>query len=75
MRTRLTSPRLPTVPVGTGDLFTGLLTANPAHGLYLAGAARNAASVLLEVLGRTIVEGEQEMQLGGVIDALVEKPE
>lgn len=71
MRTRLTSPRLPIVPVGTGDLFTGLLTANLAHGRDLVGAARNAASVLLDVLGRTIVEGEQEMQLGSVIDALV----
>ncbi|ROT97382.1 pyridoxal kinase [Altererythrobacter sp. FM1] len=75
MRTRLTSPRLPIVPVGTGDLFTGLLTANLSHGRDLVGAARNAASVLLEILGRTIVEGEQEMQLGSVIDALVENPE
>ncbi|MGQ3674222.1 pyridoxal kinase [Xanthobacter sp. TB0139] len=75
MRTRLTSPRLPIVPVGTGDLFTGLLTANLAHGRDLVDAARNAASVLLDVLGRTIVEGEQEMQLGSVINALVEKSE
>lgn len=75
MRTRLTSPRLPIVPVGTGDLFTGLLTANLSHGRDLVGAARNAASVLLEVLGQTIVEGEQEMHFGSVIDALVEKPE
>lgn len=75
MRTRLISPQLLIVSEGTGDLFTGLLTANPAHGLHLVGAARNAASVLLNVLGRTIVEGKQEMQLGSVIDTLVEKPE
>lgn len=63
------------MPVGTGDLFTGLLTANLARGRDLMDATRNAASVLLDILGRTIVEGEQEMQLGSVIDALVEKPE
>lgn len=70
MRTRLTSPRLPIVPVGTGDLFTGLLTASLAHGHTLVEAARDAASVVLDVLGRTMAEGEHEMQLGSVIDAL-----
>ncbi|WP_244629995.1 pyridoxal kinase [Brucella intermedia] len=69
---RLTSPRLPIVPVGTGDLFTGVVTANLAHGRDLVGAARNAAAVVLDVLGRTIAEGEHEMQLGSVIDALVQ---
>lgn len=72
---RLTSPRLPIVPVGTGDLFTGVLTANLAHGRDLVGAARNAAVVVLDVLGRTIAEGEHEMQLGSVINALVENIE
>lgn len=70
-RTRLASPRLPIVPVGTGDLFTGLLTANLAHGHALVEATRDAASVVLDVLGRTIAEGEHEMQLGSVIDALL----
>lgn len=69
---RLSSPRLPIVPVGTGDLFTGLLTANLAHGRNLVSAARDAAAIVLDILGRTIVEGEHEMQLGSVIDALVE---
>jgi pyridoxine kinase len=62
---------LPIVPVGTGDLFTGLLTANLAHGHALVEATRDAASVVLDVLGRTIAEGEHEMQLGSVIDALL----
>lgn len=70
--TRLTSPRLPIVPVGTGDLFTGLLTANLALDRDLVRAARNAAGVVLDILERTIVDGEYEMQLGSVIDALVE---
>ncbi|CAM5354483.1 Pyridoxine/pyridoxal/pyridoxamine kinase [Afipia felis] len=72
MHTRLASPRLPIVPVGTGDLFTGLLTANLAQGRNLVGAARNAAAVVLDILGRTIAEGEYEMQLGCVMDALVQ---
>lgn len=75
MPMRLASPRLPIVPVGTGDLFTGLLTANLAQGRNLVGAARNAAAVVLEILGRTIAESEHEMQLGSVIDALVENIE
>lgn len=72
MPVRLASPRLPIVPVGTGDLFTGLLTANLAQGRDLSRATRNAAGVMLDILGRTIAEGEHEMQLGSVIDALVE---
>lgn len=70
--TRLSSPRLPIVPVGTGDLFTGLLTANLAHGRDLVGATQDAAAVVLAILGHTIAEGEHEMQLGSVIDALVQ---
>lgn len=69
---RLASPRLPIVPVGTGDLFTGLLTANLAYGHNLVEAARNAAAVILDILRRTIAEGAHEMQLGSVIDALVQ---
>lgn len=70
-RTRLTSPRLPIVPVGTGDLFTGLLTANLAHGSVLIDATRDAAAVVLDVLGRTMAAGGHEMQLGSVIGALL----
>ena len=68
--TRLAIPRLPIVPVGTGDLFTGLLTANHTHGRSLIEAARDAASVLLDVLGRTIANGEHEMRLADVVEAL-----
>ncbi|MBR7653373.1 pyridoxal kinase [Brucella oryzae] len=70
---RLTSSRLPIAPVGTGDLFTGLVTANLANGLDLVGAAQNAAAVLLDVLGRTLSQGEYDIQLGSVIEALVPK--
>lgn len=69
-RTRLTSPRLPLVPVGTGDLYTGLLTAKLAHGGTLVEAARHAATIVLEVLRRTMAEGEHEMQLASVIETL-----
>jgi pyridoxine kinase len=68
--TRLTSPRLPMVPVGTGDLYTGLLTANLARDLTLVEAARRAAAIVLDVLGRTMAEGEHEMQLASVIETL-----
>ncbi|MEN5297609.1 pyridoxal kinase [Brucella sp. TWI559] len=69
--TRLTFPRLPIAPVGTGDLFTGLLTANLAHGSTLVDAARGAGAVVLDVLERTIASGQQEMRLASVIDALL----
>jgi len=69
-RTRLTSPRLPIVPVGTGDLYTGLLTAKLAHGFRLVEAARRAAATVLTILGHTIATGEHDMQLASVIDVL-----
>lgn len=70
-QTRLTSLRVPVVPVGTGDLFTGLLTADLVHGCSLTDAARNAAATVLRVVGRMAAHGEQEMQLGSAIDALL----
>lgn len=69
--TRLVSPRLPIVPVGTGDLYTGLLTARLTHGRSLVDAASEAAAIVLTVLERTIAAGEHEMQLGSTIDALL----
>jgi len=68
--TRLTSPRLPMVPVGTGDLYTGLLTASLARDLTLVDAARRAATIVLDILGRTMAEDEHEMQLASVIETL-----
>ncbi|MGL3822939.1 pyridoxal kinase [Sphingopyxis sp. R3-92] len=68
--TRLSSPRLPVVPVGTGDLFTGLLTASLARDVTLVDAARRAAATVLDILGRTMAEGEHEMQLASVMGTL-----
>lgn len=73
--TRLASPRLPIVPVGTGDLFTSILTANLTRGRNLASAAQNAAAVVLDVLRRTLAGGEPEMRLADVIEALIDIPE
>ncbi len=67
---RLSSPRLPMVPVGTGDLFTGLLTAGLARDLTLVEAVRRAAATILDILRRTMAEGEREMQLASVIETL-----
>ncbi|MGR4893477.1 pyridoxal kinase [Sphingopyxis sp. LARHCG72] len=68
--TRLSSPRLPMVPVGTGDLFTGLLTASVARDVTLVDAVRRAAATVLDILGRTMAEGEHEMQLASVMGTL-----
>ena len=67
---RLPSPRLELAAAGTGDLYTGLLTAGLAHDLALVDAARRAAAIVLDVLKRTTAAAESEMQLAGVIDAL-----
>lgn len=68
--TRLASRRVPMVPVGTGDLYTGLLTAKLARGQPLVEAARDAAATVQAVLDHTLAEGEHEMQLASVIDVL-----
>ena len=68
--TRLTSPRLPIVPAGTGDLYTGLMTTKLARGDTLVEAARRAAAAVLDILERTMVEDEHELQLASVIETL-----
>jgi len=68
---RLPSPLLPIVPVGTGDLFTGLLTAFLARGDDLLQSAQRAARVVEAILRRTIAAGEHEIQLASVIDELL----
>ncbi|HET6537435.1 MAG TPA: pyridoxal kinase [Sphingopyxis sp.] len=69
-RTRLTSPRLPIVPVGTGDLYTGLMTAKLTRGCSLVEAAHSAAATVLEILARTVAGDAHEMQLASIIDLL-----
>lgn len=61
--TRLPSPRLPIVPAGTGDLFTGLLASSLSGGNDLVSSTRSAASAVTRVLQRTIASGTREMQL------------
>lgn len=72
---RLPSQRLPLVPVGTGDLYAGVLTANLVQGLGLCAAARDAAGVVSNVLRRTLAAGDHEMQLGGAVAALIPQGE
>ncbi len=67
---RLVSPRLPITPVGTGDLFTGLLTAHLTRDLTLREATQRAATTVLDILKCTMAEGEQDMQLARNVDAL-----
>lgn len=60
---RLTTPRLPIRPAGTGDLFTGLLSAKLATGDALPQAAASAVSACFAVLERTVADGAYEMRL------------
>lgn len=57
--------RLPIRPCGTGDLFTGLLTARLAAGVPLVTAAAQATAEIHAVLSRTEAAGSPEMQLAG----------
>lgn len=69
-RTRLASPRVPIVPVGTGDLFTGLLAAHLVHGFTLSEATQTAATIVCDILHQTLAEHAHDMQLASTIGAL-----
>ena len=62
---RTSVKRLPIRPCGTGDLFTGLLTARLAAGAPLAKAAARATAEIHAVLTRTEAAGTEEMRLAG----------
>ncbi len=71
--TRHPSPRVPMVPSGTGDLFTGLLTADLANGFSLAEAVDDAAQIIVGILTDMQKAGRSEIQLGSVIKDLLPK--
>lgn len=62
---RTSLPRLPIRPCGTGDLFTGLLTARLWAGEDLAAAGAGATGEIFAVLQRTQAAGAGEMALTG----------
>lgn len=71
--TRYPSPRIPLVPSGTGDLFTGLLTADLANGFSLSDAVDDAAHIIVSILTSMQKAGRTEIQLGSVIKDLLPK--
>lgn len=62
---RTATPRLPIRPCGTGDLFTGLMTAHLCLGLPLKDAAAEATRQIFAVLERTAQGDPEEMAIAG----------
>lgn len=68
---RISTPRLPIRPAGTGDLFTSLLAAKLTLGETLPEAAARAVSACFAVLERTTADGASEMRLAQSLAELV----
>jgi pyridoxine kinase len=62
---RTSVERVPIRPCGTGDLFTGLLTARICQGMELHQASRGATHEILAVLHRTQAVNAEEMAITG----------
>jgi len=60
---RIATPRLPIRPCGTGDLLTGLTTAQLANGLPLEAAMRRAVARVYAILERTMAGRPEEMAI------------
>ena len=60
---RVTTPKLPISPNGTGDLFAALYVAGSARGKDTAEALAHAASAVFAVLERTAARGREEMRI------------
>lgn len=61
--TRISTPRLPIRPCGTGDLLSGLVAAHIAKGAGIEQAMRRAVDGTFQVLERTLEAGAEEMCL------------
>jgi pyridoxine kinase len=60
---RLSTPKLPIRPSGTGDLFSSLLVSSLVHGADTQGALVEAASATFAVLEHTAAAGTEEMRI------------
>jgi pyridoxal/pyridoxine/pyridoxamine kinase len=60
---RLSTPKLPIRPFGTGDLFSSLLVSSLVRGSDTRGALEDAVSATFAVLERTMVAGTEEMRI------------
>jgi pyridoxine kinase len=60
---RVTTPKLPISPNGTGDLFAALYVAASVRGADTPDALSHAASAIFAVLERTAARGTEEMRI------------
>ena len=60
---RLSTPRLPIRPFGTGDLFSSLFVSSLVLGSDTRGALEDAVSATFAVLERTMAAGTEEMRI------------
>jgi pyridoxine kinase len=60
---RLSTPKLPIRPSGTGDLFSSLFVSSLVCGLGTQGALVEAVSAIFAVLERTVAAGTEEMRI------------
>ena len=60
---RLSTPRLPIRPFGTGDLFSSLFVSSLVRGSDTRGALEDAVSATFAVLERTMAAGTEEMRI------------
>ncbi len=60
---RVSTPKLPISPSGTGDLFASLLVAALVRGSDMPGALGHAASATFAVLAHTATRGGDEMRI------------
>jgi pyridoxine kinase len=60
---RVSTPKLPISPSGTGDLFASLFVAARVRGSNTPDALGHAASAIFGVLERTAARGTEEMRI------------
>jgi pyridoxine kinase len=60
---RLSTPKLPIRPSGTGDLFSSLFVSSLVRGSDTRGALEDAVSTTFAVLERTVAAGTEEMRI------------
>jgi pyridoxine kinase len=71
---RLSTPRLPIRPFGTGDLFSSLFVSSLVLGSDTRGALEDAVSATFAVLERTMAAGTEEMRIVESSASLLSRP-
>ena len=71
---RVSTPKLPISPSGTGDLFASLLVSALVRGSDIPGALGHAASAIVAVLDHTASRGGEEMRIVEAARLLLDPP-